>query len=46
MTRQLLAFALRCITALQVAIDMAALFAAAKLQLLRQAIVRSIHNMR
>lgn len=44
MTRQLLAFALRCVTALQVALDMAALFVAAKLQLARQRIIRALYE--
>ena len=42
--RYLLAISLRAVTGLQVALDMAALFGAAKLQLARQAIVRAIYR--
>ncbi len=40
--RYLLTLLLRAVTALQIGCDMAALFAAAKLQLLRQALVRAL----
>lgn len=46
MTRYLLTLTLRAVTALQVGCDIAALFTAAKLQTLRQKLVRSIHDMR
>ena len=42
MMRYLLALALRLVTACQIALDMAALFVAAKLQLARQRIVRAL----
>lgn len=44
--RYALTLALRAVTGLQVGCDIAALFAAAKLQTLRQKLVRLIHDMR